>query len=136
MLAETIPAFLSELGSDRPIGYVAIDVDYYSSTVDCLRLMTGPPECYLPETLIYCDDTRYPQHNPWQGELLAIAEFNQAQPRRKIGPYNKLRGSRVFKRAPWIDQVFLLHVLDHPFKSASPQRPPALLANPSLSLRD
>ena len=133
-VAETIPAYLATLRPECPVGYVSVDVDYYSSARECLEIFSGSPELYLPETLVYLDDVLFPQHNPWQGELLAVAEFNARHALRKIGPYNLLRASRIFKNAPWIDQVFLMHALDHEQKNRPRDRAPGVLGNPYLDL--
>lgn len=42
-LSKTIPKFLATTDSTVPIGFISIDVDYYSSTVDALRVLDGPP---------------------------------------------------------------------------------------------
>jgi hypothetical protein len=128
-LEETVAPFVSALRSDAPIGYVVVDVDYYSSTKQCLEVFTGPADLYLPEILLYLDDVTYPQHNPWQGEYLAIREFNDGNELRKACPYNLLRAQRLFKNARWIDQVYLMHVLDHVRKRVPADRPPVVLGH-------
>ena len=47
------------------------------------------------------------------GELLAVNEFNERSPMRKIAPWPFLREKRIFQRARWIGQVFLCHIHDH-----------------------
>lgn len=114
---ETVPEFVSKCSSEAPIGFVSVDVDYYFSAVDTLRIFEGEPEFYLPLTTLYFDDIWFEQHNPWCGERLAIREFNDRHTFRKIAPFTELRGKRLFKSARWIDQTFTLHVLDHPSRS-------------------
>jgi hypothetical protein len=113
-ISDTIPTFLAELSPDRPIGFVSIDVDYYWSTLESLKVFTASPDCYLPLVTMYFDDVDYPTHNPWCGELGAISDFNSASEFRKIAPFNFLREQRLFKNAHWISKMFALHVLDHP----------------------
>jgi len=113
-LEETVPRFLEECTTDAPIGFVSVDVDYYFSAVDALRVFGGDPELCLPVTTIYFDDVWFERHNPWCGERLAIREFNDRNEVRKIAPFTELRSKRLFKNARWIDQTFTLHVLDHP----------------------
>jgi hypothetical protein len=132
--AETVSPFLSVLRPDCPIGYVVIDVDYYSSTLDCLKIFSGAPELYLPEALMYLDDIAFPQHNPWQGEYLAINEFNAQNEWRKACPYNFLSSARLFRNASWIDQVYLMHILDHEIKRTPRGGSRAVLGNPYISL--
>lgn len=111
-----------------------IDVDYYSSTVECLKIFSGPPEAYLSEVLMYLDDITYPQHNPWQGEYLAINEFNEHHSLRKACRYNFLREFRLFKKSIWIEQIFVMHVLDHRGRSQPREGARVVLGNPYLNL--
>lgn len=110
---KTIPTFLGKLAADGyAIGYVVIDVDYYTSTVDALTLFDGSPELYLPLVHIYLDDIGDPTHHPSAGELLACEEFN-ARPLRKIYADPFLENRRIFRRANWIKHMRRLIVLDH-----------------------
>lgn len=101
-----------------PIGFISIDVDYYSSTMGILnRLQEIDSKLLLPNTLMYFDDVLLDNHNEFQGELLAIKEFNEKSPQRKIDFYaSNLRHKRVFKFAPWIDNIYQLHVFDHYYR--------------------
>jgi len=113
-LEKTVPEFTKSLSAAEPLGYVALDVDYYSSSKAGLEVFTGPASNYLPHVLLYLDDNQDPRHTPWQGELLAVSEFNERHAMRKIAPYNFLRERRLFKRAVWISQMFAVYVFDHP----------------------
>ncbi len=130
-VGETAPEFLARHSSDAPIGFVSLDLDYYWSTKEALRIFDGPPDHYLPVLLIYLDDIQYEGHNAWAGELLAVREFNAEHDLRKIAPVNFLRHRRLFKKAMWIDHMHALHVLDHPTRSLKP-RDPVILENPYL----
>lgn len=132
-VAETVPAFLSTLRPKCPIGYVVLDVDYYSSSVECLKILDGEASQYLPETLIYADDVADIRHNPWQGEHLAIEEFTQSHAMRKIHPYSFLKNWRLFKKATWLDHIHLLQVLDHPIKQSNHGGARVILGNPYLT---
>ncbi|HEV7692926.1 MAG TPA: hypothetical protein VGO52_18975 [Hyphomonadaceae bacterium] len=115
-IEETAQRFLEQ--SDSVIGFAAVDVDYYSSAVSCLSMLKGPPGRYLPIVPVFFDDVILDAHNPWCGELLAIEEFNQLGDKRKIAPFTALASKRVLKSASWIAQMYALHVLDHPTRSA------------------
>ena len=69
---ETLPILLKSLSSSCPLGYVVLDLDYYSSAVDCLKIFLESNDKYLPNIYLFADDVTYLQHNQWQGELLAI----------------------------------------------------------------
>jgi hypothetical protein len=123
-LEDTLPSFLAELNPDAPIGFAAVDVDYYSSAVKALRIFADPiPSKYLPLPILYLDDIVLPSHSRFSGELLAVKEFNEAHKYRKIDQHRFLRSQRIFKQARWIDQMFLLHVFDHPVMSTAGSRP-------------
>lgn len=116
-LSETLIDFLTE--QYPPIGFAAIDVDYYSSTRDALVLFADDnPNKYVPVPLLYFDDIMFETHNEWCGELLAISEFNADQVRRKIAPDRFLPTRRIFKNPRWLHQMYVLHVLDHPWRSS------------------
>ena len=108
---ETAPAFLKKLTA--PIGFVVLDLDYYSSTKAAMKIFEGSPDSYLPLVSIYLDDIYSELHNSWCGELLAVEEFNAEHPLRKIERFPLLENTRVFKRANWLKHIFNLHVLDH-----------------------
>jgi hypothetical protein len=131
-IATTVKTFVESLSPTEPLGYVALDVDYYSSSKDALAVFAGDAAQYLPHVLLYVDDMQFAGHNPWQGELLAVSEFNDEHAARKIAPYNFLRESRLFKRAVWISQMHSLYILDHPAIQARRTRAPVHLSNPYL----
>jgi hypothetical protein len=123
-LRDTVPRFLADLSPEAPIGFAAIDVDYYSSAVEALRIFEDPDSSkYLPLTILYLDDIVLPSHSRFSGELLAVEEFNAAHQFRKIDEHRFLRSQRIFKQAKWIDQIFLLHVFDHPVMTTAGSRP-------------
>lgn len=130
-LAETLPDFVRSLNPHAPIGFVSLDVDYYTSSKEALSIFDGPPEAYLPYLPLYLDDVMFDSHNPWCGELLAIREFNEAHDHRKIAPATFLRNKRLFKNADWIDHMFTVHVLDHSYRSERCSSP-RVLDNPYI----
>ena len=115
---ETAPAFIEELSADAPLGFMSVDVDYYSSARECLKVLNGPPEKYLPTVSVYLDDIVSESANPWCGELLAVREFNEQNTLRKIAPFPFLRQRRLFKNVLWIDKVFTAHIFDHATRRA------------------
>ena len=132
-IAQTLPAFLAELGPGNPLGFIAIDVDYYSSTVDCLKVLDGRPDAYLPWLPVYLDDITLFTSSIHAGELLAVEEFNAAHALRKVTPLHTLRNRRIFKNAGWIDQIFVAQIHDHPRRTPAARRElPRVLANEYL----
>ena len=116
-IEDTVPIFLDNLSLQHPIGFIAIDVDYYSSSKKTMAAFCGSANKYLPRVIVYLDDIGDEYCSPWTGELLAIHEFNREQPARKIAPFTMLRSRRIFKSARWLDQVFVAHIHDHELRS-------------------
>jgi hypothetical protein len=115
-IQETVTGFLDS-HDPAPIGFVSIDVDYYSSTAAALRLFGGNERHFLPRVFCYLDDTvgddHQVIHNEFVGEMAAVREFNEAEDVKKLSPINGLRHKRVVP-APWNDLIYVLHRFDHP----------------------
>lgn len=115
-IEETVPGFL-EAYDPAPIGFVSIDVDYYSSTAAALRLFDGDHGHFLPRVFCYLDDIVGDQdqvvHNDYVGELAAVRELNETNDAIKLSPINGLRHKRAVP-APWNDLIYVLHWFDHP----------------------
>jgi hypothetical protein len=115
-VAETIRDFTSQ-ENPPAIGFIAFDLDYYSSTVAALKVLEANYRYLLPRVACYFDDMVGDvdwAYSEFTGELLAIKEFNAAHEIIKIAPVN---GLRFFKnRIPrqWHEQIFVAHVFDHP----------------------
>jgi hypothetical protein len=130
----TVPRFLYR-NYLAPIGFVAIDVDYYTSTVNVLRLLDATPEFLLPRVLVYLDDVigdDLEMHCEFVGELAAVREFNERHTQRKIGQIHALKHKRIIP-AWWNDVMYVAHVFDHPryttyinTRWAAPAQPAAL----------
>jgi len=132
---QSIQKFITEnVSREAPIGYVNIDVDYYSSARESLKIFLEPAEKYLPVTYVYFDDIEFEGHNSRCGELLAVEEFNRDNPLRFIERHSFLENQRIFKKANWIKHIFALQVLDHPVRNDLTSRPdkPSVLNNPYL----
>lgn len=113
-LENTVVPFVKQLDPSAPVGFAAVDVDYYSSAKKALELFAGPPSVYLPYFPVYIDDIKLASHNSRAGEALAIEEFNREHPLRVLEFDRFLVHSRIFKHARWLSQMYKLHVLDHP----------------------
>jgi hypothetical protein len=114
-VAATVPELVSRPGLP-PVGFVAFDLDYYSSTKCAFKIFDGPPSSHLPRTYCYFDDIVWPEHacyNEYTGELCAIREFNAENDRRKIGKLSNLAWMRRHP-ALWNEQIYVSHDFDHP----------------------
>ncbi len=111
---ETVENFIAT-ENPAPIGFVSFDVDYYSSTVDVLRLFDAEEKFLLPRVYCYLDDILgddWEIHCEYVGELLAIKEFNEQHEKRKVSQINAFRLKRRI-HAPWNEQMFVMHAFDH-----------------------
>lgn len=119
-----------------PIGFVSVDVDYYSSTIDCLKIFNLSSNNYLPYVFTYFDDIYDIDDNEYCGELLAINEFNVLNEKRKIVKATLLNQKRIFRRSPWTHQLYLTHIFNHNNRSISyiqeKKRGVTVLENPFL----
>ena len=84
---------------------------------------------------LYLDDITFASHNRWCGELLAVEEFNHRNGWRKIERYRFLAHERLFRRSMWIDQIYNVHILDHPYRSTPRDRPAYVSDNPYFRQR-
>jgi hypothetical protein len=106
---ETAPAFAREQGN-APVGAVLFDLDYYSSTVDALKVFSeSDPGNRLPRVSCYFDDLGGILS---AGVSLAIREFNEAQPMKKLENPLKLKHAREYRDWGW--KVYELHDFAHP----------------------
>jgi len=82
-VAETLDGFFDEF-SPAPIGAMLVDVDYYTSTIPILNMLTKDERYFLPRIYMYFDDIFLGRD--CIGENLAIIEFNTANKDIKIAP--------------------------------------------------
>jgi hypothetical protein len=113
-VADTVMAWTQS--GHAPIGFVAFDLDYYSSTVEALRVLEGDAERMLPRVPCYFDDIFGYAWTDFMGPRAALDEFNDRHERRKIGKIHGLR----FELPPeefqeqWHEKMYVLHCFDHP----------------------
>lgn len=129
-VAETVRAFTSE--NFAPVGFVANDLDLYTSTRDSLTLFDCEPHRLLPRVTMYFDDLLGYPYTTVSGEWAAIEEFNSTHKGRRLGQIYGLRHSlgRAYRFAPWNELFFVLHVFDHPGYSLKEET-----VTPATSLR-
>ena len=102
--------------STVPVGFVAFDLDYYSSTKSALSIFDGSAATHLPRVHCYFDDVSSNEvacMNPYVGELLAIQEFNDSHESRKISRIELLREQRP-RYEPWQGKTYVMHDFQHP----------------------
>jgi len=110
---KTVPQWLAEQKS--PIGFVAFDLDYYSSTSAALAIFEGDESTHLPRVYSYFDDLSsndFGCMNVFVGEHLAISEFNDRHPQRKISRIEQLRLNRS-QWEKWSERMYAFHNFGH-----------------------
>ena len=98
-----------------PIGALFYDMDYHSSTRDCFKLFdeTDIDRFFLPRLYLYMDDVigqEIEMYGEFNGQLLAIKEFNQRSERIKIHLNQNLlvRANIDFKH-----KIYYTHLFNH-----------------------
>ena len=113
-IKDTCQSFLSK-NNPAPIGCVFIDLDYYSSTVEALKIFDGEDKYFLPRLFCYFDDVLGSEnelYNEFSGELAAIEEFNNVHQHKKISKLRCLYERKV--RAGWNEMIYSYHNFKHP----------------------
>ncbi len=120
-VADTIRSFALE--DFAPIGFVANDLDLYTSTRDSFALFDLETSRLLPRVTMYFDDLLGYPYTTVSGEWAAIEEFNSTRRDRRFGQIFGLKHclGRSYRFAPWTDQFFVLHVFDHPAYNSEEQ---------------
>ena len=113
LVKETVPEFL--LSHPAPIGFMSIDVDYYTSTVEVFKVLEGGQDLLMPRIHCHLDDNIGFTFSEYTGERLAITEFNDSHRMRKISPLFGLKHflPEPYSNQPWCDQVYIAHIFDH-----------------------
>jgi hypothetical protein len=110
---DTVPGFFK--GTSRPpLGAIFIDLDFFSSTRDALRMLDADIRNFLPRLFVYLDDViggPIQMYGSFNGELAATERFNRAHDRIKIHLNQNLL---PVSRFHWRYQVYYAHLFDHP----------------------
>jgi hypothetical protein len=112
---ETSRTFVAKY-NPAPIGAVSHDLDYYSSTIDALKLFDLPHEHILPRVFCYFDDVigdDLELYNDFTGERAAIVEFNRTHTDSKLSFVYYLPATAGYQG--WHHQIWSLHNFQHPY---------------------
>lgn len=112
-ISTTLSGFDQLSLSERPVGAVVFDVDYYSSTIKALPVFDFKPVALLPRIACFFDDMSGEKEvaSDFTGVRAAIADFNDTSKTRKITPFYGARdryGLRGFR-----DGLMCFHKFDH-----------------------
>jgi len=121
-ISDTLPNFIAD--NHPPVGFVACDVDLYSSTSDVLKIFYSPGKRTLRRVFMYFDDLDFIFNHRFAGEWLAIDEFNRDHPLVKIDIWRGIKKNRVFHDEQWLEKMFIVHDLDA-INNYTSSRPPS-----------
>lgn len=98
-----------------PLAFIACDVVIYTSTVHALRVFDGDEKMLLPRVHCYFDDVLGFTYGDYNGERLAIHEFNSAHATRKVSPIYGLKYyvPEEMSRSMWVEKFWIAHMFDH-----------------------
>lgn len=112
-VGKTVPEFM--IKDFAPIGFIAFDLDFYTSTMDAFKLFDSPDNKLLPRVFCYFDDIVGTDEEiicEYMGELLAMSEFNNTHENKKIAKINGMYHKRAVK-STWSDMIYVLHSFSH-----------------------
>ena len=118
-IKDTSTSFFSTF-NPAPLGVILIDLDYYTSTKNCLNILSYDRNLYMPRVFVYLDDTL--GTSEFTGELLAINEYNQINDKRKISIQYLMAEEMSLKWNNWIylgKKFYHWHCFDHEKYSTS-----------------
>ena len=110
-IADTFQNFIKS--KPETITAIFLDMDYYTSTKNFLDLISSYKDSFAPRVYLYFDNIFSTNHhiNEFNGELLAIKEFNEENQNIKIG--KSIDSSSDFKFPIAKEKLFIMNNFDH-----------------------
>ena len=113
LVEDTVSEFIAL--RPAPVAFISFDLDYYSSTMQAFKVLEADPALLLPRVYCYFDDIMGFTYSEYNGERLAITEFNASHDSRKISP---IYGLKYFLpaehgQADWSEMIYMAHIFDH-----------------------
>ena len=115
-IRDTVQDFIAKY-DPPPIGAIMNDTDYWSSTRECLSIFdqsVDHPKHFLPRLFLYFDDiigSEYEMYGPFNGQLLAIEQFNAAHETMKVHLNQNLT---VHHHLGYAQKIYYAHLFEHP----------------------
>lgn len=123
-VATTVPEFINS--SHPTVGFIAYDLDYYSSTRHALAILSSLNRRNLRRVFMYFDDVDSDINHRFAGELLAIDEFNDATEDVKIDRWRGVQRYSLFSHPLWLRRMYIAHDLQA-ISATAPKRSPLRL---------
>jgi hypothetical protein len=113
LVEDTVPEFIKSKPS--PVAFISFDLDYYTSTMQAFKLLEADQNLLLPRVHCYFDDIMGFTYSDYNGERLAISDFNASHASRKISPIYGLKYflPAAHAQADWSEMFYLAHIFDH-----------------------
>ena len=114
-VSQTVNKFIREY-QPAVIGFISFDLDYYSSTVEALKIFNAKDAYFLPRVECFMDDTASFEllcASEFTGVLKAIEEFNVDNKSPKIGIKRDIGRLRKLP-GDWFQSIYVAHFLNHP----------------------
>jgi len=109
-ISETVPEHIPRI--PESIGFVAVDVDLYSSARELIRMFTIPGKRMLRRVFMYFDDIDLMFTHRFAGEMLAIDEFNASGKTVKLDLWRQIQKLRPFPEAAWLRRMYIAHDIE------------------------
>lgn len=111
MVDETVSAFIES--KPAPVAFIAFDLCFYSSTSKAFHVFDADQSLLLPRIHCFFRNILGCTFGDYNGERLAMSEFNSSHEMRKISKIYGLQyflGSNIGR---WVDQSYMAHIGDH-----------------------
>jgi hypothetical protein len=97
-----------------PVAFVVFDLCFYSSTIKAFELFDAHPSLLLPRINCFFRDILSYGVGDFNGDRLAISEFNDMHEMRKLSKIYALQYFLGPNTGRWVEQSYLAHLFDHP----------------------
>jgi hypothetical protein len=113
LVEDTVSQFIKSKPS--PVAFVSFDLDYYTSTMQAFKLLDADHALLLPRIYCYFDDILGFTYSEYNGERLAISEFNSSHETTKVSPIYGLKYflPSLYAQAEWSEQFYIAHIFNH-----------------------
>jgi hypothetical protein len=111
LVEDTVAKFVQS--RPAPVAFIGFDLCFYSSTIKALRLFEAQQSLLLPRIYCFFRNVLACTAGDFNGERLAMSEFNSGHEMRKL---SKINGLQYFLRPSvgrWVDQFYMAHIFDH-----------------------
>jgi hypothetical protein len=110
-VSETVDHFVKNAQRGH-LGFASIDVDFYTSTRDALKILSHTQRKLLNRVVLYFDELDLDYFHEYAGEFLAIREFNAEHDHVKIDKWHGVTRGRPFPENIKLLGMYVAHDLE------------------------